>query len=102
MTDIQTVYLNDPARYRQLVWDYQLTAVEFFAILNGEIERGWFDQKWAVTRVLEHAPYYDAIRLVPMDLLAKSWPNVKDKIFNESIKKGYEFVLHRYALSTAR
>lgn len=87
--------------YKQLVWDYNLTESQFEDILQGKNTLGKFDQPWAIARVLENLHYYDAIFLVPFASLAKNWDNVKSKIFIKGIRDGYEFVLHRHALSSA-
>jgi hypothetical protein len=87
------------SNYHQLVWDYDLTAHDFEAILAGQKTIGWFNQAWAMGRVLENLPYYQAISLVPLSFLAQKWLLVKPRLFADSLKKGYEFVLREYALS---
>lgn len=89
----------DKAKFNQLVWDYQLSPEQFFAILEGKTKTGVFDQNWAIGRVLENLNYYEALALVPRETLAKNWSVVKPKIFNKSIRDGYEYVLQRQALS---
>lgn len=88
--------------FRRLVWDYSLDQEAFESILLGKRTLGSFDQAWAIARVLENANYYEAIDLIPWDTLQSMWPVVKQKMFYTSIKDGYEYVLHRDALSTAR
>lgn len=85
--------------YKKLVWDYNLTSDEFEKILSGEEKRGSFDQDWAISRVLSNLNYYDAMRLVPYSILQKRWLYIKGKLFNKTIKDGYEFLLHRYPVS---
>ena len=89
------------SKIKQLLWDYKISPSEFVKILKGGNGKGWPDQDWAITRVLEHMNYYDAVSLVSLDLLAKRWPVIKQKVFSEAIKKGYDFVLRRHSLSTA-
>jgi len=88
--------------YHQLVWDYQLSPHEFQAILTGEFSQSGLDQHWAMARVLENAPYYQALKLIPLDSLQQHWPALRNKIHRQDIKKGYDFVLHQYALSTSK
>lgn len=88
--------------YQQIIWDYDLSQKDFQSILDGTKKMGGLDQPWAIARILEHVDYYTAKNLVSLPTLSKSWPGVKSKIFNQSIKDGYEFLLHRYALSAAR
>lgn len=87
-------------KFNQLVWDYRLTPAEFESILFGKTSRGTFTQSWAITRVLENLNYYDAISLVPPSLLQTKWSEIRPKLFQPAIIKGYEFLLHRYSLST--
>ena len=91
----------DAAKYRQLVWDYNLSQSEFEAILRGQKVEGNLDQDWAIARVLENLNYYEAMNLVPYHLLKIRWPMVSRKLFRDSIKNGYEFVLQRYSVSVA-
>lgn len=86
--------------YRQLVWDYQLDQNDFESILRGNKTIGQLNQAWAIQRILEHANYYQARTLVPLQLLAKHWSTIKSRIFNPTIRNGYDFLLQRHALST--
>lgn len=85
--------------FKQLVWDYNLTQDEFEAILAGKKVLGNMDQSWAITRVLENLNYYDAMNLVSLNTLRSNWKEVQPKLFNSSIKNGYEFLLQRYPVS---
>lgn len=87
--------------FKQLVWDYNLTQEEFEAILHGEKVLGNMNQSWAIVRVLENLNYYDAMSLVSLDLLRNNWNKIKGRLFNNSIKNGYEFLLQRYPVSIA-
>lgn len=88
--------------YKQLVWDYQLSQPDFESILHGKKSLGQLNQTWAITRILEHANYYQALNLIPLTLLNKHWSKIKPKIFNPTIRDGYEFVLQQHPLSPAR
>lgn len=85
--------------FKQLVWDYNLTQSEFEAILTGEKVLGNMDQNWAIVRVLENLNYYDAMNLVSLNTLRSNWKEIQPKLFNSSIKNGYEFLLQRYPVS---
>lgn len=102
MSSVKDSFLQNPDKYRQLVWDYKIPPETFFSILEGKEERGWFTQDWAIARVLEHANYYDARALVPLSLLKERWHLVAQKLFHSSVRKGYEYVLHRYAVPATR
>lgn len=90
------------SKLKNLIWDYKIEPHEFAEILSGNKKIGNLDQNWAITRVLEHLNYYDAMRMVPMPTLMKNWPIIKTKIFNKNIRDGYDFVLHRHTLSASR
>ena len=85
--------------FKQLVWDYDLMQDEFEAILAGKKVLGNMDQNWAITRVLENLNYYDAMNLVSLDTLRNNWNKEQPRLFNSSIKNGYEFLLQRYPVS---
>ncbi len=102
MNFTQQSYIEDPGKFKQIVWDYSLTPEEFFAILSDEKKDGFLGRDWAIGRILEHVPYYDAIELVPISIIKSRWQQLKPKIFNKEIKKGYEYLLHKYTLSAAR
>lgn len=88
-------------KYRQLVWDYNLSLDDFKMILLGDKKVGSLDQDWAISRVLENFNYYDAMDLIPYEVLKNRWNQVKEKLFNKAIKNGYEFLLQRYPVSIA-
>lgn len=88
--------------YKNIVWDYNIEQSDFEKILNGEKVMGKFDQPWAIKRVLENLNFYEAMSIVPKSLFISNWNKIKLKIFNRSIIKGYDFLLHRYTVSTAR
>ena len=88
-------------KYKQLVWDYNLSINDFKTILLGEKKIGSFDQDWAISRVLENFNYYDAMDIVPYKVLINRWSHAKEKLFNKAIKNGYEFLLQRYPVSIA-
>lgn len=88
-----------PNLFKQLVWDYNMTQNEFESVLAGQKTIGSMDQNWAIVRVLENLNYYDAMNLVSIDTLRSNWDKIQDKIFNSSIKNGYEFLLQRYPVA---
>lgn len=88
--------------YKNLVWDYNLDQNDFEKILDGKLKKGSFDQVWAIKRVLENLNFYDAMKIVPKQLFVKNWKLIRSKIFNKSIIKGYDYLLHRYTISTTK
>lgn len=108
MNQVQNTYTK-PDKFRLLVWDYDIKPHEFFALLRsktsllkGKKGKGYFTKEWAIARVLENINYYDAMALVPSGELKKTWGKVKQKIFNKTIRDGYEFVLRRHSLPATR
>lgn len=88
--------------YKKIVWDYNLGQSEFEEILEGKKVNGAFDQVWAIKRVLENLNFYEAKSIVTKKMFIDNWNEVKPKMFNRSIIKGYDFLLHRYSVSTTR
>lgn len=101
MSTIRENYIEDPQKFRRILWDYDISPREFFSILDEKGKSGWLSRDWAIARLLEHAPYYDAIALVPLDTIRERWEQIKPKLFNKTIQKGYDYVLRRHALSPA-
>lgn len=92
----------DSDLFKKVVWDYDMTQDEFEAILSGTTIIGSFDQNWAIARILENCNYYDAMSLISQETLLNNWEKIRPKLFNNSIIKGYEFVLHRHSLSDSK
>jgi len=88
--------------YKSVVWDYNLLQSDFEKILKGEKVVGKFDQPWAIKRVLENLNFYEAMAIIPKSLFISNWYKIRTKIFNQSIIKGYDFLLHRYTVSNSR
>jgi hypothetical protein len=89
-------------KFNQLVWEYNLKPEEFKKILAGKKEEGWFNREWAVARVLENMNYYEAKKIINFDFLRENWKDIKKRLFKKNIKEGYEYVLQKKALSTAK
>ncbi|MCX8092834.1 MAG: hypothetical protein N3E50_01545 [Candidatus Goldbacteria bacterium] len=86
---------------RHLIWDYNISEDEFLEILYGKKQIGWFDNVWALKRAIEGLNYYDLINLVGFEILSHNWKNIRDKIRSENIKKGIDYVLRRFNISTS-
>jgi hypothetical protein len=90
-----------PDILRQLIWDYDMNGEDFIAILHGDKQYGWFTKAWAISRILERLNYYDAMTLISPAELAAVWEELKPKLFNQTIRNGYEFILRRHTLPTS-
>ena len=96
---IREEYMHNPDKYKQIVWDYILDSKTFFELLDGKVQKSWFDRNWATARDLENVNYYDAVNLVDIDYLKLNWSNIKRRIYNKAIKNGYDYILRKRALS---
>ncbi|MFB6346198.1 MAG: hypothetical protein ABEK50_10550 [bacterium] len=92
---------EDERLKNKLIWDYEISMNEFEDFLFGRKEEGWFDQKWALSRAINHLNYYELRRLVPLQLLSEHWDRVSDQIRDPAVKKGLEFLLRRRILSSS-
>ena len=102
MTKTEREFIEKPDKYKNLVWEYDVPPQNFFKILSGDQENGQYNREWATARVLENVNYYDAISLIDIEYLSKSWPRIKSRLFKPDIKHGYEYLLRKRALPTAR
>lgn len=87
---------------RKLIWDYNISEVEFFEILNDKKQIECFDSKWALKRAIEGLNYYDLMKLVGIKMLVNNWDALRNKIKSASIKKGIDYVIRKYIISTTR
>jgi hypothetical protein len=74
------------------LWDVEMDEAAFTALLHDEQARLPYDQRWAVTRLLEYAPYSDIRRLLPDDVLTRMWPLVAPRLRSQTRRAGMEFV----------
>lgn len=79
------------ARYPWL-WDVEMDNTAFEAVLRGKEEKPPHDQCWAITRLLEYAPYSDIRRLLPDDILLQRWPEVALRLRSKARREGMAFV----------
>ena len=75
------------------VWDYDLDAASFQAILEGRETFGRLDRDWAAVRLLEHAPYSEIRRRLSFRDLIAGWPRWRPRIRAESRKRGFDFLV---------
>ena len=75
------------------VWDYEIDENLFSEILAGRVVLGHLNQQWAVTRLLEYAPYKEIVRLLGFAGIRLHWPIVRSKIRSESRKRGFDFLV---------
>lgn len=75
------------------VWDYDINAQQFSAILNGDLVIGRLDQDWAACRVIEYAPYKEIVRLIGFKRLFSGWPRWRTRIRSMSRRRGLDFLV---------
>jgi hypothetical protein len=87
---------------KKLLWDYNFTEEEFMDILGGKTELGSFNRKWAVRRAIEGLNYYDLLEVVGLKTIAEVWPEIRQTFRLKNVKKGMDYVLRKYTVSSAR
>jgi hypothetical protein len=75
------------------VWDYDLDAEDFEALLAGLKTVGLLDRDWAAIRLLEYAPYPEIRRLLSLRDLVAGWPSWRDRIRSETRRRGLDFLV---------
>lgn len=75
------------------VWDYDISAEEFRAMLAGQLHRGRLGQDWAAVRLIEYAPYEQIVAWLGFAGLAKGWPQWRNKVRSPSRKRGLDFLM---------
>lgn len=75
------------------VWDYDLDAETFRALLEGRTTIGRMDRDWAAVRLLEYAPYAEIVRWLGFPALVRDWPRWRNRIRAESRRRGFDFLV---------
>jgi hypothetical protein len=75
------------------VWDYDLDAEDFEALLAGRKTVGRLDRNWAAVRLLEYAPYPEIRRLLSLRDLVAGWPTWRGRIRSETRRRGLDFLV---------
>jgi hypothetical protein len=78
------------SRYPWL-WDCDLDNIGFEAALHGHGER---DEHWAITRLLEYAPFTEIKRLLPRERFLQCWPQIEPRIRSKARRQGMNFYHH--------
>jgi len=75
------------------VWDYDIDENQFRALLEGRATIGRLDRDWAVTRLLEHAPWKEIRRLMSLGELVRGWPGWRERVRAPSRRRGFDFLV---------
>ena len=74
------------------LWDVDMDAARFQRTLSGEEQGPFFDQPWALIRLIEYAPYADILRLLPRQAFLKLWPQIEERIRSTMRREGMAYV----------
>ena len=80
-------------RYSWL-WDVDMGNAEYEEILAGRGARPGMDERWALVRLVEYAPYREIKRLLPRERFLRLWPAVSSLVRSPSRREGMDFVAH--------
>jgi hypothetical protein len=81
-----------PRRY-PWVWDYDIDADEFDAILSGRATRGRLDRQWAAVRVIEYGRYEDIVKLIGFGALVDHWAEWRPRVRTPAVRRGLDFLV---------
>lgn len=76
-------------KYLPFFWDYQITKPELKRILKGE--EGAVSKTWAMSRLLESAPYEEIWKYINLNELKKDFPRLKLK---KEVKSAWQRALN--------
>lgn len=74
------------------VWDYDVSATDFQALVDGRRTIGSLDRTWAVVRLLEYAPWPEIVRILGYRALLAGWPEWRNRVRSESRRRGLDFL----------
>jgi hypothetical protein len=75
------------------VWDYDVDAEAFEALLQGRRTIGVLDRDWAAVRLLEYASYPEIRRRLSLRELVDGWPSWRSRIRSASRRRGLDFLV---------
>ena len=78
------------ARYPWL-WDTDLDNEGFDALLSGRQGADGRDERWAMVRLIEYAPFNEIKRLLPREAFLKRWDELSPRVRSETRRKGMSF-----------
>jgi hypothetical protein len=79
-----------PVKHRYAwLWDADLDAAAFDAILSGREEIALEKRKWAIVHLIEYAPYSEIRRLLPRDFFIEHWPALASRVRSRTRREGH-------------
>jgi len=83
-----------PAKKYPWLWDVPFGNERFDAALRGD--GAWpYDERWAMIRLIDYAPYRDLRRMLPKQRFVEMWPEIREKIRPREIREGMDFYYQR-------
>ena len=77
------------------LWDVDMDAARFQRTLAGQEHSDFFDQQWALIRLIDYAPYPDILRLLPRRAFVQLWPQIESRVRSDARRAGMAFVRER-------
>ncbi len=74
------------------LWDVDMDEAAFERCLRGKSSSPFFDADWALTRLLEYAPYREIRRLLPEDTFIQRWECLAPRIRSSGRREGAAFL----------
>jgi hypothetical protein len=75
------------------VWDYDIDAARFQALLEGRERLGRLDRDWAAVRLLDYAPYAEIRRRLSFRDLVDGWPAWRNRVRSASRRRAFDFLV---------
>jgi len=78
------------SRYPWL-WDTEMDNATFESILRGQESRPPHNNRWAMVRLVEYAPWAEIRRLLPRDSFLREWPTLAPHVRSRTRREGMNF-----------
>jgi hypothetical protein len=75
------------------VWDYDISEEQFRQMLEGKLEIGRLNQRWAVLRLLEYAPYPEIVARLGFRRIVEGWADWREHVRSQSRRRGFDFLV---------
>jgi len=73
------------------LWDTDLDNEAFDALLRGSRRDEARDERWAMLRLVEYAPFAEIKRLLPRETFLKRWPELSPRVRSAARRQGMNF-----------
>ena len=83
---------SQPRKKYPWLWDADMDAKAFRAVLAGKRKEKGLDWKWAMARLIDYAPYEEIRKLLPKKLFLKRWKDVAPLVRSETRREGMSYL----------